>query len=96
MSLQKETFGEQNLNYGTTLNELALLAKIAGRYAEAESLYKKSLSILKIVAGEEDLDYLRILNNLATLYYQTGKYALTEKIFIEVVSIKRSSRRNPS
>jgi hypothetical protein len=42
LAIIKKVSGEENSNYSTTLDELALLYKITGKYASAEPLYKRS------------------------------------------------------
>ena len=42
---EAEAFGPDDVRLATSLNNLALLYKAQGRYAEAEPLYKRALAI---------------------------------------------------
>ena len=59
----------------TLLNNLGQVAKVQGRYAEAEPLIRRSLAIREKVLGREHPDVARSLNNLADLYERQGRYA---------------------
>jgi tetratricopeptide (TPR) repeat protein len=53
---------------GATLNNLAGIAEDQGRYAEAESLYRKACSADEKSGGANDLGLATALANLGTLY----------------------------
>ncbi len=75
---EAEAFGPDDVRLATSLNNLALLYKAQGRYAEAEPLYKRSLAIDEKALGPEHPDVATSLNNLAELYRARGKYAEAE------------------
>jgi tetratricopeptide (TPR) repeat protein len=50
-----------------------LLYKIQGRYAEADSLYKRALAIWEKAFGPDDLNVATVLENMAELYRKMGK-----------------------
>ena len=50
------------------LNHLAEQYRLQGRYAEAEPLYKRALSIREKALGPEHPQVATTLNNLAALY----------------------------
>ena len=52
----------------TSLNNLALLYKAQGQYAQAEPLYKRALAIDEKALGPDHPDVAVSLNNLAALY----------------------------
>jgi tetratricopeptide (TPR) repeat protein len=66
--LEKQ-LGENHPNVATSLNNLAGLYKSQGKYNEAESLYRRSLSIWEKQLGENHPLVATSLNNLAELYY---------------------------
>jgi CHAT domain-containing protein len=72
---------------GTSLNNLALLYYAQGRYAEAEPLYKRSLSIREKGLGPDHPDVGGSLNNLAALYRAQGRYAEAEPLYKRTVSL---------
>lgn len=57
-----------------TLNNLAALYRNQGRYAEAEPLFKRAVSIDEKALGPDHIDVAADLNNLALLYDLQGKY----------------------
>ncbi len=57
----------------TSLNNLALLYKAQGNYAEAEPLYRRSLAIWEKALGPEHPDVVQSLENYAALLRETGR-----------------------
>ena len=57
-----------------SVNNLAELYQVEGRYAEAEPLYKRALETQERVLGKEHPDTLGSVNNLAELYRVQGRY----------------------
>ncbi|MEO1610090.1 MAG: alpha/beta hydrolase, partial [Pseudomonadota bacterium] len=76
---------------GTTLNNLAGLYGAQGRYAEAEPLYKRSLSIREKALGPDHPDVGQSLNNLAGLYGAQGRYAEVEPLYKRSLSIREKA-----
>ncbi len=60
------------------LSNLAELDRVRGRYAEAEPLYKRALTIWEKAVGADSPDVALGLNNLAALYDAQGRYAEAE------------------
>ncbi len=56
-----------------SLNNLALLHKVQGNYAEAEPLYKRALAIWEKALGPEHPDVATSLENYAALLRETGR-----------------------
>jgi tetratricopeptide (TPR) repeat protein len=69
------------------LNNLALLYRAQGKYAEAETLSLRSLSIRESQLGENHPDVAQSLNNLAGLYDDQGKYAEAEPLYLRSLAI---------
>jgi tetratricopeptide (TPR) repeat protein len=67
---------DPKLAYG--LDNLALLYRAQGRYAEAEPLYQRSLAISEKALGPEHPEVATSLNNRAALYQAQGRYAEAE------------------
>jgi hypothetical protein len=57
---------------GTDLNNLAVLYKDQGRYAEAEPLYRRALTITETALGPTHPTVAIRLDNLAALYHAQG------------------------
>ncbi len=76
-----KVFGPDDIRLATTLNVLANVYLIQGKYAEAEPLYKRALAIREKALGPEHLVVAQSLNNLAELYRVQGKYAEAEPLY---------------
>jgi len=75
-----EAFGPQDPRLAISLNNLAELYRLQGKYAEAEPLYKRSLAIREKALGPAHPDVANSLNNLALLYRLRGMYAEAEPL----------------
>ena len=64
-----KVLGPDNLQVSHSLNLLASLYWIRGRYADAEPLHKRSLAIVEKALGPDNHDFAVSLNNLAMLYH---------------------------
>ncbi len=69
------------------LNNAGYYLHEQGRYAEAEPLFRKALSIYEQQLGENHPDVASSLNNLAELYRAQGRYAEAEPLFRKALSI---------
>jgi tetratricopeptide (TPR) repeat protein len=79
--------GAENPYTAMSLNNLAALYYAMGRYAEAEPLYVRSLSIYELLVGAGHPSTAMSLNNLAVLYDAMGRYAETEPLYVRSLSI---------
>jgi len=67
-----------------TMNGLALAYNCLGKYKEAESLFDKTLELVRSELGEEDFWLLPIIKgNFALVYVAQGRYKEAERLFIE-------------
>ncbi len=82
-----KTFGEDHLQVAISLNNLAAFYKSLEKFAEAEPLYLKAISLLEKLKGKEHPDVASCLNNLGDLYLACGKYLDSEKYYKEALSI---------
>jgi tetratricopeptide (TPR) repeat protein len=73
---------------GRLLNQAALYSKERGQYADAESLYKRSLTIREKMQGSNKLGLATVLNNLGELYRVRGKYAEGETLHKRALAIR--------
>ncbi len=62
------------------LNDAGYMAYTLGKYAEAETLYQRSLAIREKASGRDHPGVAESLNNLAVLYVAQGKYAEAEPL----------------
>ena len=84
---EAEGFGPQDLRLATTLNNLALLYKAQGKYAEAEPLHKRALAIYEKTLGPGHPRVATSLNNLALLYKAQGRYVDAEPLYQRALAI---------
>jgi tetratricopeptide (TPR) repeat protein len=87
LEVGEKTFGPDNANVATSLDNLARLYGLQRRYAEAESLYKRSLTIREKALGPDHPDVATSLNNMAELYAAQGKYSEAESLYKRSLAI---------
>jgi CHAT domain-containing protein/Flp pilus assembly protein TadD len=80
LRVAESTFGPEDPNVATSLNNLADIYRKQGRYADAEPLVKRALTIREKVLGPDHPDVAESLSNLADLYYYLGRYAEAESL----------------
>jgi tetratricopeptide (TPR) repeat protein len=85
-----EWVGRQHSVSATSLNGLAGLYLSEGRLAEAEPLYKRSLSIREKSLGGDHPDVATSLYNLALLYWHQGRLAEAEPLYERSLAIRES------
>ena len=76
------------LEFATSLNELGILYNYQGKYSKAESLYLRSLEIMKHQLGSDHPNVATSLNNLASLYNLQGKYNEAEPLLERSLEIR--------
>jgi tetratricopeptide (TPR) repeat protein len=78
------TLAEKAANHSsvaTTLNNLAELCRLQGKYDQAELLYKRALLYLEQTLGPEHPYVATVLENLTILYCDQGKYNQAEPLY---------------
>ncbi len=73
---------------GRLLNQAGYYLHERARYAEAEPLYQRALSIHENVVGPEHPDTATSLNNLALLYSDQGRFAEAEPLYRRALEIR--------
>ena len=81
----------QGLFEASDLNKRAIEFDNAGRYSEAEALYKRSLAIREKALGPDHPEVAASLNNLASLYAKQGRYAEAEPLYKRSLAIKEKA-----
>ncbi len=76
-----EEYGEDSAQLVKHLDRLADFYHSSGRYADAEELYRRALTIKETRLGPEDPELAPALNNLALLHYAQGKYEDGEALY---------------
>jgi tetratricopeptide (TPR) repeat protein len=70
-----------------SLNNLAELYRLHGRYTDTENLYQQALNLRKKLFGKEHINVAESLNNLAVFHFSLGKYSPAEQGFLTVFKI---------
>jgi CHAT domain-containing protein/Tfp pilus assembly protein PilF len=84
----ERTLGSRHAETATAVDQLAQLYWATGKYPEAESLYRRALSIRTDILGPEHPETAKTLNNLGLLYMTTGAYAKAEPLYKRALAIR--------
>jgi tetratricopeptide (TPR) repeat protein/CHAT domain-containing protein len=87
----KARFGVDHPNYGDALHWRAMVYEAQGLYADAESLFKRSLAIREKALGRDHPDVATSLNYLAYVYQDQGRYADAEPLFKRSLAIREKA-----
>lgn len=80
--------GEAHPEVAAVLNNLGVLHRIHGQYAEAEPLLKRALAIKEQALGAGHPDVALSLNNLAMVYDTQGRYDRAEPLYRRALAIR--------
>lgn len=72
---EAERFGGDDARVGTTVNSLGLVYRSERKLSEAESAYKRALSILEKAYGGDSIDVANVNFNIATVMFDQGHQA---------------------
>src|SRR5437764_668370 len=81
VSTSQNIFPLDNPDVANSLNNLALLYKVQGKYAQAEPLYQSAHAIREKVLPLDHSNVATSLNNPAMLYQAQGKYVQAEPLY---------------
>lgn len=70
---EAEKFGAADARTGTTLNSIGLVYKSEKRYGDAETSFRKALTILEKSYGEDSIDVANVNFNIASVMTEQGK-----------------------
>ena len=76
-----------------SLNELALVLRMEGHFAEAEALFREALEKGRAHYGSEHADVATSMTDLASVLRREGEYAAAEPLFREALSMRRALLR---
>jgi len=82
---------QMELRDAENFNELSVLRWYQGKYAEAEPLVMRGLTIKRYLLAESHPDTIGNLNNLASLYAKLGRYKEAEPLFTEILETHRKA-----
>jgi tetratricopeptide (TPR) repeat protein len=75
-----EQFGPEDPRLAASLNNLAFIYHVQGRYADAEPLYRRALVIVEKVLGPHHPNVATAMENYAALLRKTNRSAEAEKL----------------
>ncbi len=90
--IRRETLGQEHYKIGKSLNKLALIYIITGKYPKAEKCLTESLDLLKKAFdkfGQDNINLAPTYHNLGLLFLKTGKYEESEFNLNKALSIRR-------
>jgi tetratricopeptide (TPR) repeat protein len=87
----REAEGRNDAALGDALHELALLRKNQGKYAEAEPLYLRAVTVKEQALGKEHPDVAEALNDLAVLYWCEENYEEAEPLYLRALAVKEQA-----
>ena len=91
LEIKQRQLGADHLNVAGSLNNLALLYYLQGRYNEAEPLCLQALEIRQRQLGADHPDVAQSLNSLAGLYKLQGRYSEAELLFERALAIRKKT-----
>ncbi len=87
LTISEKAFGPDHPDVVVHLNNLAEFYCAWGKYAEAEPLYKRALTIFNETLPSHP-DVSMLLNNLAEIYHPWGRYAEAELLYMGALAIE--------
>ena len=81
LECRERVFGPEHPDTLSSVNNLALLIRGMGDYAQAEPLLRRALDSCERVSGPEHPDTLTSVNNLAELLFRRGDYSKAEPLY---------------
>ncbi len=91
LAMQEQLLGPEHPDVATSLNRLAFIDYLQGRYVLAESLFLRALSIQRKVLGPRHPDVATTLNNLGVLFRAQGKYGQDLQFHRQALEIREAT-----
>ncbi len=88
LAICERQLGPEHPDCASSLNNLAVLYRTLGKYAQAEPLYQRALAIREQQLGADHPKTALSLNNLAVCYQSQGKYAEAEPLFRRALNLR--------
>ncbi|HEY1349238.1 MAG TPA: tetratricopeptide repeat-containing protein [Ktedonobacteraceae bacterium] len=79
LAIREQVLGHEHPDTATSLNDLARLYRMQGKYTQAQPLYQPVLAIREHVLGHEHRETAQSLHNLARLYLDLGRSGRTPR-----------------
>lgn len=87
--MREEALGKEHAAVDVSLNNIAGLYRLQGRYEEAEPLLHRYLQIKENKLGKYHADVANTLRTLANLYRDQGRYPEAEPLFQRALAIMK-------
>ncbi|MBT8421370.1 MAG: tetratricopeptide repeat protein [Gammaproteobacteria bacterium] len=94
LDLAERALGNEHPNTLVSINNLASLHSLQGRFDAAEPLLKRALKTSKKVLGEEHPNTLTSINALAFLYEARGRHDAAEPLLARILEIRERTLGN--
>jgi tetratricopeptide (TPR) repeat protein len=88
LAIYEKQLGTEHPTTASSLNNIAILYYLMGRFEGAELLYVKALAIYEKHLGAEHPDTATGLNNIAELYRAIGRYEEAEPLYARSLAIR--------
>ena len=72
-----------------SLNNLAVVYGQRGEYAEAESLHREALSVIREARGADDAEVAQALSTVAGILSYQRKFVAADSFFLPALSMRR-------
>lgn len=82
--------GENFVETGTLLNNLAVAYFQANRLGEARALFERSWRVWEALGATQSVDALNTLNNWAAVEVREQRYAEAERLFSKALAVRRA------
>lgn len=94
LAIYEANVGPEHVDTAKILNSLGYLYYLRGKYAQAEPIYLRAITIIEPIPQQELSENVNALHNLerlnynlGRLYFAQGKYALAEPRYLRALSI---------
>jgi len=91
LAIAEQAVGPEHTDYAIVLNNIALLRKQQQRYAECESLTRRTIEIWERAVGPEHRLVAQGLHNLASLYEKMGRDEESEPLYRRALAVREKS-----
>jgi tetratricopeptide (TPR) repeat protein len=90
VAIQQSVWGDEPYpDYAAALNDLAVMLKDQGDYAQSEQLFMESLAMERKLLGDKHADLAAALNNLGVVQRRKGDLTAAEATYHEALAMQR-------